>query len=960
MGLSCWSKPAVVEAQALGEADEFQLHYSLEDARSLHALSASFTASQHGESVLVQELIQRSVSQVGESEDEAVNLLFQLIEAGVPLDTKDEHGETPIFAAARAGRLVMMEQLLSNGASADVVNWDGSTPLHEAALHGHEECVVSLLERNPSLGGVRNMEGDTPIHLAAREGHQLCVRRMLEGDPRQYEAALTVPNKDGLTPVHVAARMGHGDVLEQMYQYEIAWRPREREARATVMTCRDGTGKTALIHAVMESWEDLVQMILMRGADPNASDDFGKTAQHYAVLCGGVTGLRSLLESGGDPAQPDGDGMTPFCYCATREDSEVMLALLAECLVFRAIEDGDVAAVKGAIERIEHCSALDPIRLESFGGNSPLHMACRRGALALVTFLMDNLGADPQDLRKRNEAGDLAIHVACRAGKLDCVEALLSVDVHLGDETTSSGDTALHIAAKGGHTDLIVLLTSTFNLSIEARNSQENTPLHEAVCVMQYEPVKALVAAGADVLAQDASGATSLDLAGQGGLFESADIFRLLSVMVERGVVEEMQGVGPVVDLIELSDGDDMLEEMDSMDVCDGAGRRSSADDLCIASESISSRSEGLERSADVAGPLREGEQDAAVVQRTIRLPKPVQSPFGAMRETSYNPTRGFQKFSSSLKRVDDSELKRAATDLLIKPEDLQVFRNHVLGEGSFGVVYLGVLHGNKVAVKVFKRLKTLSFKGADKTEEREQFLSEVQSMSDLRHDNIQAIRGYCILPEGRAIVSAYYDRGSLVNILSKARNNRAIAKELSWSRRLRIAIDVAKAMMAMHNRVPPRIHCDLKAANCFVDTQWNAYLGDFGFTRAVWSSISLAPTNPRWLSPEINLNASFTEASDVYSFGMLLWELMTWRPPYGRTPAAAVYNLVAAGVRPDIPSVSELPGDPEDNRAFFESGALTMYMNIMKSCWYASLDRRSTGRLVPSLPCSLAQPTTT
>lgn len=945
MGLSCLSKPAVVEAPGPGEPEEdpFQLHYSLEDARSLHALSASFTASQNGESLLVQELIERSVSQVGEPEDEAVIRLFQLIEAGVPLNTADESGETPIFAAARAGRLVMMEQLLSNGASAKVVNWDGCTPLHEAAMHGHEECVSSLLQPNASLGGVSNRQGDTPMHLAAREGHHLCVRRMLDEDQMQYGVALTVLNKDGLAPVHVAAQMGRSEVLQQIYEHELACRPRGRDGNATVMTCRDAAGKTALIHAVIGSWDEPVQMILMRGADPNAVDSFGRTAQHYAVLHGGMTSMRSLLESGGDPAQPDCDGLTPFCYCAMRENSESLLALLAECLMFRAIEDGDVEAVKGAIERIEHCSALDPIRLESFGGNTPLHLACRRGALPLVIFLIDHLGADPRsDLRRRNEAGDQALHAACRAGKLDCVQALLSVDIHLGGETTLSGDTAMHIGSKAGHTDLIVLLTTKFNLSTEARNSQDNTPLHEAICVMQYEPVKALVAAGADVVARDASGATSLDLAGQGGLFENADIFKLLSVMVEKGVVVEMQEGGSVLqDLIELSDDDDMFEEMDSMDVCDGIGNEPSVEDGILPLESASMQRGGRERSTDIVGPSREPEPVATVVKKTIRLPKPVQSPFGALTETSYDAPRGFQKFSSSIKRVDDNELKRAATDLLIKAEDLQVFRNHILGEGSFGIVYLGVLHGNKVAVKVFKRLKTLSFKDDDKdpdeTEERQQFLTEVEAMSDLRHDNIQAIRGYCVLPEGRAIVSAYYDRGSLVNILSQARNNRAIAKELSWSRRLRMATDVAKALMAMHNRVPPRIHCDLKAANCFVDSQWNAYIGDFGFTRAVWSRISLGPTNPRWLSPEINLNASFTEASDVYAFGMLLWELLVWEPPYGCTPAAAVYNLVAAGVRPDIPPVPDLPGDPDDNHAFSESGALTMYLNIIKSCWYAS-----------------------
>ena len=925
MGLSC-AKPAVVEAGEPREAEGFQPHYSLEDARSLHALTASFTTSKD-EGSLVQELIQRSISQVGEPEDEAVNQLFQLIEAGVPLNTADENGETPIFAAARAGRLVMMEQLLSNGASAEVVNWDGSTPLHEAALNGHEECVVSLLEHRPSLGGVRNRDGDTPLHLAAREGHHRCTRRLLEGDTIQYDIAVSVLNNDGLSPVHLAAKMGRSEVLEQMYEFELAWRPREAMALAnsngTVMTCRDATGKTALIHAVIELWEQLVQILLMRGADPNAADSTGKTAQHYAVVHGAVSSMQSLLESGGDPNRVDNDGYTPFCYCAMREDTGVLVTLLAECSMFRAVESGDLEAVQSAIEQIEHCSTLDPIRLKDFGGNRPLHAACRRGAHDMVLFFIRRGTTD--DLRERNDAGDQAVHVACRAGKVECVDALLSADVRLGDEVTSSGDTPLHIAAKSGHTDLVVLLTSTFNLSTEPRNSQENTPLHEAVCVMQYETVKALVTAGADVMAADASGATCLDLSGKGGLFENADIHRLLLLVVKEGVIDDVPAVGLVGDLIELSD-DDMFEEMDSMDVCDGIGRRSSAEDVRGVSESVSTNLGSAGGYTNNSGP---------VVQKTVRLPKPVESPFGALGHTAGGAARGFQKFSSSAKRNDDDcLLKPAATDLLIKPDDLQIFRNHVLGEGSFGVVYLGVLHGNKVAVKVFKQLKSHSFKDenrddANASQEREQFLSEVRSMSDLRHDNIQAIRGYCVLPEGRAIVSAYYDRGSLVNILNKGLRNRAIAKELSWSRRIRIAIDVAKALMAMHNRVPPRIHCDLKAANCFVDTNWNAYLGDFGFAChgdacTMWSG--MGPTNPRWLSPEINLNSSFTAASDVYSFGMLMWELLTWRAPYGRTPAATVYNLVAAGVRPDIPPVSELPGDPEDNRAFDSCGALAMY----------------------------------
>ena len=155
------------------------------------------------------------------------------------------------------------------------------------------------------------------------------------------------------------------------------------------------------------------------------------------------------------------------------------------------------------------------------------------------------------------------------------------------------------------------------------------------------------------------------------------------------------------------------------------------------------------------------------------------------------------------------------------------------------------------------------------------------------------------------------------------------------------MAIDISKAMMGMHNRQPPRVHRDLKAANCFVDTNWNAYLGDFGFASRTGDSCDMwsktGPTIPRWPSPEVLVNSAYSESSDVYAFGMLMYELLTWRAPYGRERTAAIFNLVAAGVRPAVPEVSDLPGDPEDNRVFAESGALDMYINIMRSCWEQS-----------------------
>ena len=188
----------------------------------------SVTTSKNEEDSLVQEVVQRSVSFAGSEQDEAVNQLFQLIEAGVSLNMVDEQGETPIFAVARAGRLVMMEQLLSNGASATVVNWHGSTPMHEAAGHGHSECVASLIEHGVSLVAVRDREGNTPLHLAAAAGHGLCVKLLLEAGS-QYDTAVGTLNNQGLAPVHLAARNGRLEVLEEFYKFEQAWGIHGRE-----------------------------------------------------------------------------------------------------------------------------------------------------------------------------------------------------------------------------------------------------------------------------------------------------------------------------------------------------------------------------------------------------------------------------------------------------------------------------------------------------------------------------------------------------------------------------------------------------------------------------------------------------------------------------------------------------------------------------------------------------------
>lgn len=218
--------------------------------------------------------------------------------------------------------------------------------------------------------------------------------------------------------------------------------------------------------------------------------------------------------------------------------------------------------------------------------------------------------------------------------------------------------------------------------------------------------------------------------------------------------------------------------------------------------------------------------------------------------------------------------------------------------------------------------------------------------MARLHHDNIAEVRGFAFLPElGPVLVSKYYSRGSLATLLKQGLRNPKYANDLQWDRRLQFAYDIASAMICMHTKNPPVIHRDLKACNCFVDGDWNVYVGDFGLSKGVAShdhsriasSSSIGATNPRWLAPEIRLEGedNYSTASDVYSYGMLLFEMLTMNVPWPRMSVWTIRNIVPQGQRPELPhSVKSMPGCPEDNERFAVSGALEDYLNLMQDCW--------------------------
>ncbi|XP_042014464.1 serine/threonine-protein kinase CTR1-like isoform X3 [Salvia splendens] len=245
-----------------------------------------------------------------------------------------------------------------------------------------------------------------------------------------------------------------------------------------------------------------------------------------------------------------------------------------------------------------------------------------------------------------------------------------------------------------------------------------------------------------------------------------------------------------------------------------------------------------------------------------------------------------FQTKSSAELAFDIEELKIHWDDLVIKER---------IGAGSFGTVHRAEWNDSDVAVKI---LMEQDFHA----ERFKEFLREVAIMKRLRHPNIVLLMGAVTEPPNLSIVTEYLSRGSLYRLLHK----HGAREVLDERRQLSMAYDVAKGMNYLHKHNPPIVHRDLKSPNLLVDIKYTVKVCDFGLSRfkanTFLSSKSAAGT-PEWMAPEVLRDEPSNEKSDIYSFGVILWELATLQQPWGNlNPAQVVAAVGFKGKRLEIP----------------------------------------------------------
>ncbi|KAG5549952.1 hypothetical protein RHGRI_015044 [Rhododendron griersonianum] len=252
-------------------------------------------------------------------------------------------------------------------------------------------------------------------------------------------------------------------------------------------------------------------------------------------------------------------------------------------------------------------------------------------------------------------------------------------------------------------------------------------------------------------------------------------------------------------------------------------------------------------------------------------------SPYCGLQET--NSTYSIPENKSSWdpnKNSGDVPQLRGARSFSF--EELKKYTNNFsetndIGTGGYGKVYRGILpNGQLVAVK---RAQTGSMQGGH------EFKTEIELLSRVHHKNVVSLVGFCFEQGEQMLVYEYIPNGTLKESLSGKSGIK-----LDWMRRLRIALGMARGLQYLHELAnPPIIHRDIKSTNILLDDHLNAKVADFGLSKLLGDpgkghvSTQVKGTMG-YMDPEYYMTQQLTEKSDVYSYGVVMLELVTARQP--------------------------------------------------------------------------------
>ncbi|CAG2163597.1 unnamed protein product [Oppiella nova] len=266
---------------------------------------------------------------------------------------------------------------------------------------------------------------------------------------------------------------------------------------------------------------------------------------------------------------------------------------------------------------------------------------------------------------------------------------------------------------------------------------------------------------------------------------------------------------------------------------------------------------------------------------------------------------------SGSFEFSVDSKAFEAA-GWVIKMHDLKL--GEILGKGEFGDVLLGSLRGQKVAVKKLK----------DSSKAAQDFLTEASLMTSLRHKNLVQLLGVVFDGPSICLITEFMAKGSLVDYLRSRGRHHVTKKD-----QINFATDTCAGMSYLESKHV--VHRDLAARNVLISEDCIAKVCDFGLARDETFNLEGGKFPIKWTAPEALRHNKFSNKSDMWSFGILLWEIYSFgRVPYPRIPLADVVKHVEKGYRMEAPD-----------------GCPVEVYEIMKHSWDLEPEKRPTFSVV-------------
>ncbi|CAM6088871.1 unnamed protein product [Calypogeia fissa] len=249
------------------------------------------------------------------------------------------------------------------------------------------------------------------------------------------------------------------------------------------------------------------------------------------------------------------------------------------------------------------------------------------------------------------------------------------------------------------------------------------------------------------------------------------------------------------------------------------------------------------------------------------------------------------RKQTSSLKEIQEALARQKVQPPFYSYTDLRAATNdfsmsNKLGQGTFGAVYKGTILDSRDGTLELVAVKTLYPSKQALTE----FLNEVVLITGIKHRNLVQLKGCCIHKEDqRMLVYEYAENGNLAEALWDVKPSShgeydVMRFTLDWQQRLNICVGIARGLSYLHEELQPRIiHRDIKPYNILIDKNYNAKIADFGLARSMLEGQDQADFTQvagtrGYFSPEYATQGQLTEKADVFSFGVVLLEIVSGR----------------------------------------------------------------------------------